>query len=335
MKINSTCEKPVCSGEGSGASIQRTISTTGGGKFPILAVDDHPVSRLLLEKVLRKAGHEVFFAVNGREAFELFQRQFFPIVVSDWLMPEMDGLELCRAIRSMACPGYVFIILLTCKNSKADIVAGLEAGADDYLSKPFNPGELRARINTGIRILDLERSLREANEQIRKFSITDPLTGCFNRGYLDQTLSREIRRSFRYGRPLSVVLCDIDHFKRVNDTYGHPAGDRVLKEFASCIASSVRKNVDWLARYGGEEFVLVLPETGLDGARSVAERLRRKISSHSIRIENREIRVTSSFGISSIDLKAADEGNLALFMIEKADRMLYRAKQSGRNRVES
>ena len=214
-------------------------------------------------------------------------------------------------------------------------MAGLEAGADDYLSKPFNPGELRARINTGIRILDLERSLREANEQIRKFSITDPLTGCFNRGYLDQTLSREIRRSFRYGRPLSVVLCDIDHFKKVNDTYGHPAGDRVLKEFARCIGSSVRRNVDWLARYGGEEFVLVLPETDLEGARSVAERLRKKISNHSIRIENSEIRITSSFGIASLDLKAADDGNLSLFLIEKADRMLYRAKLSGRNRVVS
>ena len=318
-------------------------------RYPILAVEDNPVSRLLLQSILQKFGHEVTFVNNGKEAIELFRKRFFPIILSDWVMPEMDGLELCRAVRSASTPGYVFIIILTSRNEKEDIVAGLEAGADDYLAKPFNPGELSARINTGIRILELERSLKEANEQIRKLSNTDPLTGVANRGFFDKRLPMEIKRALRYERPLSVVMCDIDHFKRVNDTYGHQAGDHVLKEFASFIDKSIRKNVDWLARYGGEEFVVVLPETDQQGALVVAERLRKEISFRTIQFESIELRVTSSFGIASLKHTASDANVLADLikpdlikpdlikpdLIKQADRMLYLAKEKGRNRVEA
>lgn len=200
--------------------------------FPILIAEDDPVSRKVLEKTLTKAGYEVVSVENGKKALEILNKRFFPIILTDWMMPEMDGLQLCRLTRQNRWPGYVFIILLTAKDSKDDIITGLEAGADDYLTKPFNHAELIARLKTGKRILELERSLTNANEEIRILSITDPLTGCYNRGYLTRRLPQEIKRARRYNRPLSVVLSDLDHFKSVNDTYGHQAGDLVLKKFA-------------------------------------------------------------------------------------------------------
>jgi PleD family two-component response regulator len=158
--------------------------------FPILLAEDHPTTRKVLEKTLIKAGHKVSSVENGRQALELFKQKFFPIVLSDWMMPEMTGLELCRAIRKNASDGYVFIVLLTSKDSKDDIVLGLEAGADDYLTKPTHPAELLARIKTGMRILELERSLKKANKEIRALSITDPLTGAYNRNYLNERLPK-------------------------------------------------------------------------------------------------------------------------------------------------
>jgi len=196
-----------------------------------LLAEDNPVTRKLLEKTLHKAGYEVTSVENGRKALDLFKEKFFPIVLTDWMMPEMDGIELCKAIRKNGSDGYVFIVLLTSKDSKDDIVSGLEAGADDYLTKPSNRAELIARIKTGIRILELEGSLKKANEEIRILSITDYLTRSYNRLYLSERLPQEIVRARRYRHPLSLVLCDIDHFKSVNDTYGHQAGDKVLREF--------------------------------------------------------------------------------------------------------
>ena len=204
-------------------------------RFNILLAEDNPVSSKLIENMLKKVGHEVTTASNGSHALELFNEKFFPIVLTDWMMPEMDGLDLCKAIRNSSPEGYVYIILLTARDSKDDIVAGLKAGADDYLSKPISHLELIARLNSGIRILKLERSLKLASEEIRILSITDALTGCFNRGYLNEHLLQEIMRSKRYNHSLSVVMCDIDHFKQVNDTYGHQTGDRVLIAFAQVI----------------------------------------------------------------------------------------------------
>ena len=229
-------------------------------QFPILVAEDDTISRKILEKSLVEAGYDVVSVENGQEALEKLQERFFPIVLTDWMMPEMDGSQLCKALRGKDWPGYIFIVLLTGKDAKEDVIAGLDAGADDYLTKPFNQAELIARLNTGRRFLELEQSLRHANEKIRVLSITDPLTGCFNRGYMNDCLEREVKRCKRYGRPLSVVLCDIDHFKSVNDTHGHQAGDQVLKNFAKSINEMIRSDIDWLVRYGGEEFLLVLPE---------------------------------------------------------------------------
>ena len=301
--------------------------------FPVLLAEDQKISRKLTEKILQKAGIKVTSVENGKQALELFKKQFFPIILSDWMMPEMDGIELCRAIRSSKSSGYVFIILLTARDSKEDIIAGLEAGADDYLAKPFNPGELNARIKTGMRILNLERSLKKANERIKRLSVQDPLTGCYSRGYLNERLPKEIIYSLRYRHSLSVILCDIDHFKIINDTYGHQAGDRVLKEFVTTIEQSFRKEIDWIARYGGEEFIIVIPETDIEGAQVLAERLKTKISAQKIVIDNSEIQITASFGVAGFSRQTPEKDISDELLIKKADALLYQAKHEGRNRI--
>ncbi len=304
--------------------------------FPILLAEDNPVSRKLLEKTLKKAGYDVTSVENGREAIEHFSNTFFPIILTDWMMPEMDGLELSRAIRgNKQLSGYVYIIILTGKDAKSNIIEGLEAGADDYLTKPFNQSELIARLNTANRVLELERSLLTANEKIRILSITDPLTGCFNRGYLTERLSQEYKRARRYKLFLSLILCDIDHFKKVNDTYGHQSGDVVLKEFARYIRESIREDIDWVVRYGGEEFLVVLPETDVNGAHIAAERLRHTVSQQDVNTNNNVIKITASFGISSFDINSPDNNISMEDMINEADRYLYQSKREGRNKVSS
>jgi two-component system, cell cycle response regulator len=301
--------------------------------FPILVVDDDVVSRTVVEKYLRKAGMNVATAANGRQALALFDDLFFPIVVTDWMMPEIDGPHLCRLIREKKTEGYVFIILITARDSKTDIVSGLQAGADDYLTKPIHPAELVARINTGIRILSLEQSLKKANEEIRLLSITDPLTGCFNRGHLNERLPQEVSRAQRYGRPLSIILADIDHFKQVNDRYGHQVGDEVLKFFAECLKSQIRKKIDWVVRYGGEEFLIILPETGSPGSCSLAERLRQTVEMRAIEVGGTTLKITASFGGACCSCSEGDPTFSPDQLINQADEQLYRSKNEGRNRI--
>ena len=297
-----------------------------GDSFPLLVVEDDPVSRRILEKSLTKNGRKVVTAGNGREALDLLEKTFFPIVITDWMMPELDGLELCRRIREMEWPGYIFIILLTARGAVDDIITGLDAGADDYLTKPFNKAELKARLRAGTRILELY-------EEINTLSITDPLTQCYNRGYLMKYLTREIKRSIRYSNNLYIVMSDIDHFKNINDRYGHQAGDLVLQEYVSLIKNSFRNEVDWLARYGGEEFILVLPETGRDGAWQAAERIRSQVSEMVIPVNEEKMQITASFGISGFESHSTVTNISADALIEEADKCLYRAKREGRNRV--
>jgi diguanylate cyclase (GGDEF)-like protein len=303
-------------------------------EFAVLVVDDDVVSRTVVQKHLQKAGFNVVTAANGQNALDLFDRHFFPIVLTDWMMPGIDGPQLCRLIREKQTDGYVFIILVTARDSKTDIVSGLESGADDYLTKPIHPAEMVARVNTGIRILKLEQSLKNANEEIRLLSITDPLTGCFNRGYLNDHLLYEIKRAQRYNHPLSLVLADIDHFKNVNDTYGHQVGDVVLKGFAQCIQKEIRKKIDWVVRYGGEEFLVVLPETKNLGAFSMAERLRRAVAESKIDAGVCELNITASFGgvCAAFENKNTEDVSMDR-LINKADEQLYKCKKEGRNRT--
>jgi diguanylate cyclase (GGDEF)-like protein len=301
--------------------------------YPVLLVEDDPISRKILKNILLKEGFDVTTVENGRIAIELFKNRFFPIVLSDWLMPEMEGPDLCRAIRRLKSEGYVYIVLLTAKDAKADIISGLNAGADDYLTKPAHRDELIARIKNGLRILELERSLKEANEEIRILSITDTLTGAYNRGYLNQRLPQEIKRSIRYRHPLSLILSDIDHFKKVNDQYGHLAGDHVLKEFVRCIQESIRDQIDWAARYGGEEFLVVLPETDFNGAMLLAERLRETCSQHVITVQDQPISITASFGVTGLASEMPQSNISVEILLQQCDDRLYQAKNQGRNRV--
>jgi len=301
--------------------------------YPILLAEDDPISRRLFEKILVKEGFTVTTVENGRKALDLLRQQFFPIVLTDWQMPEMEGPELCRAIREENPDRYVFIIMLTSKGTKDDIISGLNAGADDYLTKPAHYAELIARIKTGVRILELEKSLKAAVDEIHLLSITDPLTGIYNRGYINERLPQEVRRAKRYGRDFSILMCDIDHFKKVNDTYGHLAGDAVLKKFVECLTSVIRQQVDWAGRYGGEEFLVVLPETDQAGAMVVAERLRQTVQKGEMQIEACSIPITASFGVTGFSPQEWPEAIKPEALLQQADILLYEAKEAGRNQA--
>jgi two-component system cell cycle response regulator len=306
---------------------------TGDAPIAILLAEDDPVTRMLMTRFLKKAGYEVDAVGDGTEALERMSRRYYPILVTDWEMPEMDGVALCKAMRSLSLDGYVYALLLTARNAKEHIIAGLEAGADDYLIKPVHEPELIARLNTGRRILALEHSLRAANERNRILSITDALTGAFNRRYLMEQLPREVERCRRYANPLSVIMCDIDHFKQVNDVRGHASGDEVLQQFAARIQKSIRTHSDWLARLGGEEFLIVLPETDYEGAVCAAEKIRSIVVESPFMTRVGNLQVTSSFGVASTDSQGPDLSLKVETLMKTADECLYRSKQAGRNRT--
>lgn len=290
----------------------------------ILIADDDPNQRRLLNIHLSRAGHEVVEAADGRAAWEALQREHFRLVISDWTMPEVDGVELVRRIRVASFPGYTYILLLTALGDKQDVVVGLEAGADDYLTKPFNAGELRSRVSIGERILNLEMRLRE-------MATRDALTGLFNRQAFDARLADELGRTRRYQRPLSLILADLDHFKNYNDTNGHVRGDELLHELAGVFLAAVRAT-DFVARYGGEEFVILLPEATRAAAAEVAERVRAMVANYPFPLRETQPGglVTLSLGVASYLEGVPADGSL----VEVADQALYRAKNAGRNRVE-
>ncbi len=300
----------------------------------ILLADDDPVALMLLTRQLKRAGYDVESVTDGTAALQKVRERFYPLLVTDWEMPGLDGVSLCRAVRSMQLEGYVYILLLTARDSKDHIITGLEAGADDYLTKPVHEAELVARLNTGRRILNLEQSLRGAIQENRWLSITDSLTGAFNRRYLMEQLPREIDRCCRYRRALTVITCDIDFFKRVNDSHGHSVGDVILNLFADRIRKLTRTTTDWIARYGGEEFVIVLPETGFEGGMQAAEKFRAAIESTPFASSAGELRITASFGVAAFDAPDPAGAFGIDALMRQSDECLYRAKQSGRNRVE-
>lgn len=301
---------------------------------PILIAVDAPADRAGLEKALAAAGYRKVVAVaNGLKAAAAVTGGDFPVVITAPRLAGMDGYELCRSIRARSLPGYIYVLMLTGGNRKAEILKALEAGADASLAKPVEPAELAARLRAARRVIDLERSLRLTNEEVRALSIRDALTGIFNRVYLTERLPQELKRSQRYGHPLSLIMCDIDHFKEVNDQHGHRAGDQILKDFVGRIAGSIRIDVDWVARYGGEEFLIVLPETDLPSAYVVAERLRRLIAGAPFRLKGHELVITSSFGVTSWLPGGHAEKISFDGLMEQADEFLYEAKREGRNTV--
>jgi two-component system, cell cycle response regulator len=255
------------------------------------------------------------------------------IVIMDLNMPGMDGLELCRQIRQRSWPGYIYIVLLTARDKEEDVLAGLDAGADDYLSKRTSAAHFVARLRTAKRILSLEYWLKSALEKKRELAMTDPLTGIYNRRYFIRHLSRELKRAQRFGGDVSLLLLDVDHFKRVNDTYGHVTGDIVLKKLTRQISDCLQRATDWCARLGGEEFAIVLEGTDIAGASACAEKVRRAVANSCVETPAGAIHITVSIGVSGLDASANRASTTAQSLLDQADRSLYSSKASGRNRV--
>jgi two-component system cell cycle response regulator len=297
----------------------------------ILIADDDAVSRRLLEKMLERAGYEVFAVDNGRKAVEhLLSHEAPRLGLIDWVMPELDGPGVCREIRQAAEKSYVYIILLTSKESKANIVEGLKAGADDYLIKPCNYEELKARLLAGQRILQLEDKLVEAREEMRFKASHDALTSLWNRGVILELLDKDLDRSRREHSLLSVLLCDVDHFKQVNDEHGHPVGDEVLQQMAKRLLKALR-SYDSVGRYGGEEFMVLLTGCDATRARERAEQIREGVASHSFITSRGPLSLTVSIGVlSSSEWPKSLTG---IELLKKVDEALYAAKAAGRNRV--
>lgn len=299
--------------------------------LPILIAEDEPVTRRLLESALREMGHRVIATSDGLAAWEAIRRHRARIVIADWMMPGMDGLELVRRIRAMPDSSYIYTILLTARHEKQDVVAGLAAGADDYVVKPFDRDELMVRIRAGERVVRLEEELARRNEQLRRLTLIDELTGIGNRRAFDESLRRLHEHSRRFCHPLGLIMADIDRFKAYNDTKGHEAGDDALRAVARILKESVRTG-DLCFRYGGEEFVCLLPETTLDGALIVAERLRDRVRDAGLPHPG-----NPPFGVVTISAGAYALEPGALItpeeLLGRADQAMYEAKRSGRNAV--
>jgi two-component system, cell cycle response regulator len=297
----------------------------------VLIADDSATSRILLRSALLRWGYDVVVAENGAQAWDILAAPEAPtMAILDWVMPHMTGPEVCRRVRETHREPYTYILLLTSKNTKDETVEGLEAGADDYIVKPFDEHELQVRLRAGKRIVDLQMQMMQAREELRERANKDLLTMLPNRPAIAARLEEELSRCHRDRRTVGVILLDIDHFKKINDTYGHFAGDAVLRETAARLRGNMRP-YDAIGRYGGEEFLVVLPNCDLEQAAIQAERMRHKLHSSSMLVDGAEMHVSASFGVTVSD---GSERNPDVF-VRVADEALYRAKASGRNCVSS
>jgi diguanylate cyclase (GGDEF)-like protein len=312
-------------------------------KLRVLLVDDDRAILMLLQALLTRAGHTVVTARNGIEALRKVEEAIPQLIITDWVMPEMDGIEFCKALRKNPAWRNIHVFIVTAQDSTDRLVEAFEAGANDYISKPINFKVLGARLYAGQRVVQLQEELEFDRQQLRKFAaelaasnqrlqqlaLTDVLTGLHNRRYANESLERQWAQAERSNRPLSCMMIDIDRFKQINDTYGHKMGDDVLKQVAEVLRASVRKQ-DEVCRLGGEEFLLICPETTAEQAFQYAERVRQNVATNNIRgADGRDFHLTISIGVAS-----KNPGLLNVEMLlQLADKHLYAAKKAGRNKT--
>jgi len=305
-------------------------------KAKILLVEDSKSQAKLAGDFLEKSGYEVIWVENGKSAIKTAKTQRIDIILLDLVLPDMSGNEVCRWLKLQEDTKGIPIIMLTVKDDLNDKVAGLEAGADDYLPKPYNEIELNARIYASLRTKALQDELKKKNRQLEDLlrqveimAITDQLTGIYNRRRLATVLEKEFKRSIRYKTPLSCLMIDIDHFKRINDRFGHHAGDMVIREIAQILAKNARE-IDTVARWGGEEFIALFPQTEKEGAMQPASRILNTIAEHPFP-EIGDEQITVSIGIASVPDPSIDTEEK---LLHSSDIALYTAKKNGRNRIE-
>lgn len=298
-------------------------------QFKIVVADDSKVYRRLVESVLAEHGYTIYFASDGREAVNAMADHQPSLVITDWEMPDTTGIELCSKVRHNQ-GAYTYIILLTSNTEKSQIVEGLAAGADDYLTKPFHPGELLARVAVGRRVTELHRQLQAKNALLEALALTDSLTGLPNRRAIEDWTKRELSGAARYGFAFWLVMADLDHFKSINDKYGHEAGDIVIKRFAELLRENTRAS-NLCGRLGGEEFVLALAHVDRTGVQTAVERIRRGFEAEKLTFSGTMMRATASFGVAGFQGSGTPDLDQVL---RDADAALYTAKHKGRNRIE-
>ncbi len=298
----------------------------------ILIADDSPLDRSVLRLSLEKWDYEVTEAEDGDKAMEILSHDHAPsMAILDWMMPGLSGPDICRKIRVENRPRYTYILLVTSKDDSEDLIEGMQSGADDYVVKPVNLHELQVRLRAGRRIIELQDELIATREELRVQATRDFPTGIWNRGVITEKLNEEINRAARVNGSLGLIMCDIDHFKLINDTHGHPAGDSVLIEVALRMQATLRA-YDSLGRFGGEEFLIVVPDASEEGAAALAERIRSGVAETPIVTPVGSVNVTVSLGLV---VRMMEQSTSLKALVDEVDRALYRAKEGGRNRVES
>jgi diguanylate cyclase (GGDEF)-like protein len=295
----------------------------------VLIAEDDKLCRTILEKNLNKWGYESISAEDGKEALKMIQEKNIRIAILDWIMPEMDGVELCKKIRKNKWEEYIYIIMLTVRNKQSDIRKGFAAGVDDYITKPFDTHELEARLQTGKRIISLQNQLLDSQKKLQEIATHDTLTNLLNRYEILNVLAEEFHRGLRENKPVSAVMLDIDFFKKINDSYGHDVGDEVLIEVASRLRGTLRR-YDKVGRYGGDEFLAILPGCDLRNAKRIAERLRRAVCNDRIQTEAGQLFVTVSVGCASSDSQSHKSIE---YLVKFSDKAMFHAKNMGRNCV--
>lgn len=307
----------------------KLVASGGRLRDVLMAAGVGPQAQRLREQ-LRSEGYTVREVQDGHEALQILQGPTAPsIALLDEDLPGINGSEVIRRLRGLRTERYVYTVLLVAYQGRAATLRGRETGADDCLGKPVYLRELKAYLHTARRIVAMEHRLAEARDRFRTQATRDPLTGLSNRMHIMETLDREVQRNERQQTPVSVIMVDLDYFKRINDSFGHPAGDEVLRQAAARMKDAIR-SYDAVGRYGGEEFIVVLPGADLATARTVAERLRRAIADCSVRLPSGNLNVTASLGVSAVEGGVPIQGEE---LIKRADAALYQAKDEGRNRV--